>query len=119
MALTLPPALVKRVLPAVLFAAVTVTATLLSLGEPEQHYLTLNPSLTQRFVSVPSESSLSDLCYRLRGVQGVTGVSYRNYSASERSALVTVFYDPRETSVRQLRIFVLHTRILWQQEMKA
>ena len=31
-----------------------------------------------------------------------TGVSYRNYSPSERTALVTVFYNPQETSVRQV-----------------
>jgi hypothetical protein len=87
--------------------------------EPQERYLTLNPSVSQRFVSVGSEEALRDLCVRLSGVSGVTGVSYRDYQPDERSAVVTVFFNPRETSVRQLKIFMLHTRLLWQQEMNV
>jgi hypothetical protein len=119
MRLALRPFLLTRVLPALAAAAVAVTLTLVVLDGGQERFLTLNPSLTQRFVQVPSEGSLVDLCYRLRTVQGVTGVSYRDFSPADRTALVTVFFNPRQTSVRQLRIFMLHTRILWQQEMNV
>lgn len=119
MRLALPPKLPKRLIPALVAATLAVTLTVVILDGPAQRYLTVNPSLTQRFVQVPSATSLDDLCYRLSGVQGVTGVSYREYSPNERTALVTVFFNPRETSVRQLRIFMLHTNILWQKEMNV
>ena len=93
-------AVARRILPAVIVAAIAATVSVALLTPERGRFLTVNPSVTQRFVAVPSETSLMDLCYRLRRVQGVTGVSYRNYSRSERSALVTVFYNPQETSVR-------------------
>ena len=68
-------------------------------------YVSANPSMTQTFVGVPNEQSILELCYKLQGVQGVIGVSYRDYSADEHSAVVTVYFNPFETSPRQLRIF--------------
>jgi hypothetical protein len=109
----------KRALPMVIAAGVAAYMSASFVSDPQKRYLTVNPSVSQRFVSVGSEETLGDLCYRLRGVHGVTGVSYRDYSAADRSATVTVFFNPRETSVRQLRIFMLHTKILWQQEMNV
>jgi hypothetical protein len=108
-----------RMLALIAAALAGAALTLVVVEVPQQRYLTVNPSLTQRFVQVPSEQSLIDLSYRLQSVQGVTGVSFRDYSTRDRSALVTVFFNPRQTSVRQLKIFMLHTRILWQQEMNV
>lgn len=106
----------KRFGPAVVVAAIVAAACLSIAGQPARAYLTINPSVAQRFVAVPSEASVIDLCYRLQGIQGVTGVGYRDYSPENSSATVIVFYNPRETSVRQLKIFMLHTNLLWQKE---
>jgi hypothetical protein len=111
--------MVKRVLPFLTLATIVGYATASYIHEPRLRYLTRNESLTQRFVAVSSEQSLADLCYRLRAVHGVTGVSYRDYSESSHSAYVTVFFNPEQTSVRQLKIFMLQTRILWGQEMRV
>lgn len=119
MRMQLPHTILTRVLALGAVAIAGAALAIVAIDAPQQRYLTVNPSLTQRFVQVPSEQSLVDLSYRLQGVQGVTGVSYRDYSPSDRSALVTVFFNPRQTSVRQLKIFMLHTRILWQQEMNV
>ena len=115
----LPPVFRKRILPALALAAVAAMLSHGALQSQRTEYLTVNPSVTQRFVAVPSETSLADLCYRLSRVQGVTGVSYRDFDAAAHSARVTVFFNPRQTSVRQLKIFMLHTKILWTQEMNA
>ena len=112
-------ATVLRTLPLLAIAALAAWAVVGYISESHPRYLTATPSVTQRFVSVPSENSLIDLCYRLRGVQGVTGVAYRDYAPADGSAMVTVFFNPRETSVRQVRIFMLHTKILWSTDMKV
>jgi hypothetical protein len=76
-------------------------------------YLTTRPSVSQTFMSIPTEQSLVELCYRLNQIQGVTGVSYRDYSMAKETAVVTVYYNPQQTSNRQLRIFLQYTRVLW------
>jgi len=76
-------------------------------------YLSTRPSVSQIFVAIPNEQSLVELCYRINQIQGVTGVSYRDYSMTKESAVVTVYYNPRQTSIRQLRIFLQYTRVLW------
>ena len=82
-------------------------------------YLTTRPSVSQTFVAIPSEQSLVELCYRLNQIQGVTGVSYRDYSMAKESAVVTVYYNPRQTSIRQLKIFLQYTRVLWAQPART
>ena len=119
MRLTHSHPLFKRYLPLALAAALAVAGSVALISDTQRTYITLNPSVSQRFVAVPSEGAVVDLCYRLRGVYGVTGVSYRDYSSATGSALVTVFFNPRQTSVQQLRIFMRHTGILWQREMNA
>lgn len=111
--------LFRRYIPLSIAATVVAIASVALIAPTQRTYITRNPSVSQRFVSVPSEAALVDLCYRLQGVYGVTGVSYRDYNATAHTALVTLFFDPQETSVRQLKIFMLHTKILWQQEMIA
>jgi hypothetical protein len=94
------------------------TAALLT-GSDAERYATVNPVISQRFTEIPDENTLVDLCYRLQAVQGVTGVSYRDYSPETQSAIVTVFYNPRVTSTRQLRVFIQHTHILWSKPARA
>jgi hypothetical protein len=92
-------------------AAVTVAGSTVWEGD---RYVSVNPSVSQKFTAIPDEHTLQDLCYRLQSVQGVTAVSYRDYSPEIGTAVVTVFYNPRQTSMRQLRIFIQHSRILWE-----
>src|SRR3954469_12926258 len=94
-------------------ASVASLVAVVMINGPYDRYLSTAPSVSQQFTAIPNEQSLVDLCYRLQNVQGVTGVSYRDYSMVTKSAVVTIFYNPHETSVRQLRIFLQHSRILW------
>jgi hypothetical protein len=99
-----------------LLGAMTISiavATVVMTADGSDRYVTVSPQIEQRFVSIPSESALVDLCYRLQNIYGVTGVSYRNYSATDGSALVTVFYNPSMTNNREIRIFMRHPYVLW------
>ena len=82
-------------------------------------YLSTRPSVSQTFMAIPNEQSLVELCYRLNQIQGVTGVSYRDYSMAKETAVVTVYYNPRQTSIRQLKIFLQYTRVLWAQPART
>jgi len=84
-----------------------------------ERYVTVNPSITQRFASVPNESKVAEFCYRLRSLEGVTGVSYRDYDPVNRTATITIFYNPRATTVRNIRIFLLHGDVLWKRPLSA
>ncbi|MBC8145299.1 MAG: hypothetical protein H7X80_06910 [bacterium] len=110
---------VKRYGPMLAVAALVAAGSIYFANKPSRVYLTRNPSVSQRFVKIPSEGSLVDLCYRLRDVQGVTGVSYRDYAPADQSATVTIYFDAQATSVRQLRIFMLHSKLLWQKEINV
>jgi hypothetical protein len=79
------------------------------------HYVSATPSISQRFVSIADEAALLDLCYRLRSLTGITGVSYREYSTDTRSAIVTVFYNPRTASPQAIRVFMQYPYVLWTQ----
>lgn len=76
-------------------------------------YVSHTPSITQNFSGVLSEQMLTDFCFQLRNVQGVTGVTYRDFSTARRTAMITVYYNPQETSVRQIRIFMQGSGVLW------
>lgn len=76
-------------------------------------YISSSPSVSQRFVSIADENSLLDLCYRLRSIGGITGVSYREYAPEKGSAIVTVFYNPRMASPEAIRVFMQHPYVLW------
>ena len=76
-------------------------------------YLTHSPSITQSFSGVLSETMLVDFCYQVQSIQGVTGVSYRDFSPVKRTATLTVYYNPQITSVRQIKIFMQGSGILW------
>ena len=93
-------------------AGMTIVASHLVSTEAER-YVTVNPSITQRFASVPNESKVAEFCYRLSALQGVTGVSYRDYNPINRTATITIFYDPGATNPRNIRIFLLHGDVLW------
>jgi hypothetical protein len=77
------------------------------------HYVSSTPSVSQRFVSIADEESLLDLCYRLKSLAGITGVSYREYSPETGSAIVTVFYNPRMASPQAIRVFMQYPYVLW------
>ena len=78
-------------------------------------YVSATPSVSQRFVSIADETSLLDLCYRLRSLAGITGVSYREYSPEAGTAIVTVFYNPRNASPEAIRVFMQYPYVLWTQ----
>jgi hypothetical protein len=100
-------------------AAVVAGLTWNFAAETSGRYLSVNPSITQRFHAIPSEEALTEYCQRLGTVQGITGVSFRDYSPEKRSALVTIFYDPSQTSVRQVKLYIDNTRMLWQTVIKV
>lgn len=97
---------------------ITVLASRFVASEAEQ-YATVNPSITQRFASVPNESKVAEFCYRLRTLDGVTGASYRDYDPINRTATITIFYDPNATTPQNIRIFLLHGDVLWIQPLSA
>lgn len=76
-------------------------------------YVSASPSITQRFTGVMSEKMLLDFCYQVRSIRGITGVSYRDYQPGQRSAMITVFYNPQLTNQSQIKIFLEHASILW------
>lgn len=78
-----------------------------------ENYVTASPKLEQHFTGVMSEKMLVDFCYQLQGMRGITGVSYREYAPAKRTALITVYFNPRLTSARQIQIFMQHANILW------
>lgn len=75
-------------------------------------YVSHTPSISQNFSGVLSEQMLVDFCFQMRNVQGVTGVTYRDFSRATRTAMITVYYDPQETSVRQIKIFMQGSGVL-------
>ncbi len=85
----------------------------------EKRYVRMDNAVHQVLTGIPTEQTLVDFCYRLRTVRGVTGVSYRDYTLTEKKAVVTVFYDPRETSARQVRILMSYPYILWQKPLAS
>ncbi len=102
----------KRVLFAL--AAVSMIATVAYItASGADEYVTATPSLTQKFTDVVSEKMLVDFCYQLRTIHGVTGVSYRDFSAGKRSATITVYYNPTVTSRQQVKVFMQNARVLW------
>lgn len=76
-------------------------------------YVSHSPAMTQQFTGVLSEGMLVDFCYQVRTIQGVTGVTYRDFSPARRTATITVYYDARETSIRQIKIFMQGSSVLW------
>lgn len=82
-------------------------------GSGSEKYVSASPAITQRFTGVMSEKMLLDFCYQVRALKGITGVSYRDFSPSQRTATVTVFYNPRVTTQRQIKIFLEHASVLW------
>jgi hypothetical protein len=93
--------------------AVAVAAVVQYTSAGNDQYVSASPSITQLFTGVMSEKMLLDFCYQVRNIHGITGVSYRDYSAAHRTAMITVYYNPRVTSPRQVKIFLEHANILW------
>ncbi len=94
-------------------AAAVAAAVVPWTSRTSQNYITHSPSITQTFNGVLSETMLTDFCYQVQGIQGVTGVSYRDFSATRRTATITVYYNPQMTSVRQIKIFMQGSGVLW------
>ncbi len=90
-------------------AALVVTATRTGADQ----YASASPAVTIQYKGVHSENMLLDFCSQLRMVRGITGISYRDYDSAAGSALLTVYYDPKLASPRQIRIFLDHSNILW------
>ncbi len=103
---TLKRLLLHRRMIFALAAAVVATAVVASTWRTSDAYITHSPSITQRFSGVLSETMLADFCYQVQSIQGVTGVSYRDFSPVSRTAMITVYYNPQMTSVRQIKIFM-------------
>ncbi|MEO6046236.1 MAG: hypothetical protein ABIQ57_02060 [Candidatus Kapaibacterium sp.] len=76
-------------------------------------FVTSTPSLTLRFTGLANEQSMLDFCYQLQTIQGITGVTYREYSPGTQSALITVFYNPHVASERQIKVFLQNSTVVW------
>lgn len=78
-----------------------------------QHYVSSGYALSERVINIPYEQALVDYCAALNKVEGVTGVSYRDYDVLEQTAVVTVHYNPAETTPRQIRTYLGNTKSIW------
>jgi hypothetical protein len=97
-----------------LVAALSIAATVAFItASGSEELVTSTPSLTQKFTDVVSEKMLLDFCYQLRTIHGVTGVSYRDFNPAARSAVITVYYNPRITSSHNIKVFLQNARVLW------
>ena len=103
---------IKYILLPILGAAAAAWAMSATSFDSDQ-YVSATPSVSQRFVSIADENALLDLCYRLRSLAGITGVSYREYSPETGSAIVTVFYNPRFASPEAIKVFMQYPHVLW------
>ena len=70
-------------------------------------------AITRRVINVPFEKALEDYVARLERVEGVIEASYEDYDRMEKSALVTVVYDPNRTSARIITVWLGHTESIW------
>src|SRR4051812_36744132 len=103
----------RRTLVLAVTGILVVTGVAMMTMNGADQYVTASPSITQRFSGVTSEKMVLDFCYQLQTIHGITGVSYRDFSKTDRSVLITVFYDPQEASMHQIRVFLLNSGILW------
>jgi hypothetical protein len=100
-------------------AAVVAVVAAAATHADSKRYVSMDNAVHQVFTGIPSEQTLIDFCYRLRDVRGVTGVGYRDYSAHDGRAVITVFYNPQMTTVRQLRILMSYPYILWEKPLSS
>ncbi len=70
-------------------------------------------AITRRVINVPFEKALEDYVVRLERVEGVISASYDEYNSMEKSALVTVVYDPTLTTARIITVWLGHTESIW------
>lgn len=98
--------------------SVAVAAALVTRTDSKR-YVRMDDAVHQVLTGISSEQTLIDFCYRLRTVHGVTGVSYRDFSASDGRAVITVFFDPGQMSTRQLRILMSYPYILWDKPLAS
>lgn len=100
--------------------ALGTTAFFLTLAtRTDSRYVSTGHSISERVVAIPFEKALVDYCEVLSKVEGVTGVSYREYDVIGKTAIVTVYYDPGRTTDRQIRTYLGHTRSIWDDPLHA
>lgn len=97
----------------------TMAIFLLFASETSADYVIRGYSISQRVVDIPYEKALIDYCSLLNGVQGVTGVSYRDYDVLQKTAIVTVYYDPAITSPEQIGTYLGNTRSIWDDPLRV
>ncbi len=102
-----------------ILAVIVASFTLAVTSRGSDRFVSVSHSVSQRFVSIPSQATLDDLCFRLQAINGVTGVSYRDFSLSKHTAIVTVFFDPARTNPREIRIFMSHPAVLWTRPLRT
>ncbi len=76
-------------------------------------------TITRRVVGVPYEDALVEYCQVLEELEGVTGVSYKDYNGITGSALVTVHYNPELTSPKILMVWLGNTKSIWERPVIA
>ena len=86
-------------------------------SQSSSHYVSSGFAVTERVINIPFEQALVDYCATLNRVQGVTGVSYRDYDILQQTAIVTVHYNPGETTPRQIRTYLGNTRSIWEEAL--
>lgn len=82
-------------------------------GAHADDYVSASPAITFAYNGIRDEEMLMDFCVQLRTIRGITGVSFRDYSAETGRALLKVYYNPRLASPTQIRIFLQHSSIIW------
>lgn len=82
-------------------------------------YVSTGYSISERVIAIPYEKALVDYCAALSRIEGVTGVSYRDYDLIEKTAIVTVYYDPVRTTDQQIRTYLGNTRSIWDEALQA
>lgn len=107
----------------------TALTTMLALGtaaffltlatRTDSRYVSTGHSISERVINIPFEKALIDYCEVLSRVEGVTGVSYRGYDVVRKTAIVTVHYDSKRTTDRQIRTYLGNTRSIWDDALQA
>lgn len=74
-------------------------------------------AISRRVVGVPYEKALADFVERLEHVDGVTDAYYEEYDPVEKTAMVTVVYDPAVTTARIITVWLGNTASIWERHV--
>ncbi len=93
-------------------ALLSATAIVTSVGNEPGEY-----ALTRRVVNVPYEKALQEYVSRLENVRGVLSATYEEYDLIEKTALVTVTFDPEMTTAQIITVWFGNTSSIWEEHL--